>query len=160
MKIVKNEQELDFQRKEVTKGTSKGRAFLGIDVTSENFGQVSQFFGADTIVSWVNQKVRQLCLNANSDAEDANGQVDPDKFARSIVNARITSASLAELREEQAALIAEFIGMAGQLATEEGRLRASEIQTKLAELNELMEERKRKPRVTEEEPEVAAPVKA
>lgn len=149
MKATKNDVTLDFTPKEITKGTSKGKSFFGIDVTEANFGDISTFFGSEFIIGKINQAIRGLCINAYNNATDNNGNVDPDKVIAGILDARTTSASLSELREEQASLIAEFTGL--NFSDPANMPRMQEIQVRLQELNVLMEARKRAPRVKEDD---------
>jgi hypothetical protein len=144
---------LDFLPKKITKGTSAGSVFHGVDVTAENFGLVSEFFGNDFIIAKVNAVIRGLCIAAHNDSvDDDTGVLDFDKFQRAILNAKTTGASMAELKEEQDVLVAEFSNI--NFSEPEQLSRAMEIQTRLKELKDLMEARKReprKPRVTEDD---------
>lgn len=141
--------EIDVTKQEITKGTSKGKQFYGLTVDENNFGLITEFFGNDFVINKINAALRQLFINAYNESCDSQGSADMDKFVKFVLNAKTTSASLTELKEEEDTLVIEFTKI--NFSDPAQMPRMVEIQSRLAELRELMELRRRAPRKTEED---------
>jgi len=146
--------EIDVSTQEITKGSAKGKKFLGLSVDENNFGLITEFFGNDFVINKINAALRQLFINAYNESCDSQGNPDVDKFTKFVLNAKTTSASLSELKDEEDALVIEFTKI--NFSDPAQMPRMVEIQSRLGELRELMELRKRAPRKTAEEDETVA----